>query len=559
MRYWPALMPFLVIGLLAGPVLAGLAGTLGPAFGTVGGKSAFATLFDWPGLPRAAGLSLGTGIAATALSLLLTVLILAGWSGRRGFGVIERLISPLLSVPHAAAALGLAFLIAPSGWIFRLLSPWATGMDAPPNLLILNDPYGLALTLGLVVKEVPFLLLMSIAALPQTQPRRARAVAASLGYGAAVGWLKVVYPRLYPQIRLPVYAVLAYGMSTVDMAIILGPSTPPTLAVQVVRWMNAPDLMQRGLAAAGALGQLGLVLGALGAWRLAEVAGAVLLNRWVWRGGRGAVFSRGISVLGLGATAVVVGAIGLGLVVLGLWSIAHRWHFPNPVPQEFSLHIWHTQAPEIAGVAGTTFVVAALSAGIAAILVIASLQANTISPVPGHIRPVARVLTYLPLLIPQVAFLPGLQWLMLHGGLHSGMVAVVLAHLVFVMPYVYLSLSDPFHAWDTRHALVGQSLGAGPRRVFWQLRMPMLLAPILTAMAVGFAVSVGQYLPTLVIGGGRVATLTTEAVALASGGDRRVIGVYALVQTGLVAVVFVVAMALPRLVWLNRAAMRHGQ
>ena len=39
--------------------------------------------------------------------------------------------------------------------------------------------------------------------------------------------------------------------------------------------------------------------------------------------------------------------------------------------------------------------------------------------------------------------------------------------------------------------------------------------------------SVGQYLPTLFAGNGRVATLTTEAVTLAAGADRRVIGVYA--------------------------------
>ncbi len=39
-----------------------------------------------------------------------------------------------------------------------------------------------------------------------------------------------------------------------------------------------------------------------------------------------------------------------------------------------------------------------------------------------------------------------------------------------------------------------------------------------------------QYLPTLLIGGGRVETLTTETVALASGANRRVIGVTALAQ-----------------------------
>lgn len=49
------------------------------------------------------------------------------------------------------------------------------------------------------------------------------------------------------------------------------------------------------------------------------------------------------------------------------------------------------------------------------------------------------------------------------------------------------------------------------------MRLPMLLAPVLTAVAVGFAASVGQYLPTLLVGGGRLSTLTTEAVALAAG------------------------------------------
>ena len=66
-----------------------------------------------------------------------------------------------------------------------------------------------------------------------------------------------------------------------------------------------------------------------------------------------------------------------------------------------------------------------------------------------------------------------------------------------------------------------------------RVRMPMLLRAILTAAAVGFAVSVGLYLPTLLIGAGRLTTITTEAVALASGGNRRVIGVYAFLQIGL--------------------------
>jgi len=97
---------------------------------------------------------------------------------------------------------------------------------------------------------------------------------------------------------------------------------------------------------------------------------------------------------------------------------------------------------------------------------------------------------------------------------------VILGHVVFVLPYVFLSLGDPFRKWDTRHATIAAALGAPPRRTCGAIRLPMLLAPVLTAAAVGFGVSVGQYLPTLLIGGGRVQTLTTEAVALASGGNR---------------------------------------
>jgi putative thiamine transport system permease protein len=84
----------------------------------------------------------------------------------------------------------------------------------------------------------------------------------------------------------------------------------------------------------------------------------------------------------------------------------------------------------------------------------------------------------------------------------------------------------------------------------------MLLRPVLTAAAVGIAVSVGQYLPTLLIGGGRVVTLTTEAVALSSGGNRRIIGTYAILQMALPALAFAAAVALPALAFRHRRGMQ---
>ena len=146
---------------------------------------------------------------------------------------IQHLISPLLSVPHAAAAFGLAFLIAPSGMIARMLSPELTGWERPPDLLIVNDPMGLAMTIGLIVKEIPFLLLITLAALPQVDLARSRLLAASLGYGRIAGFVFGPWPPIYRQIRLAVFAVLAFSTSVVDVAAILGPTTPAPLAVRL--------------------------------------------------------------------------------------------------------------------------------------------------------------------------------------------------------------------------------------------------------------------------------------------------------------------------------------
>lgn len=548
--------PLFTLLCLIGPVAAGFAGVLAPAFGwfpALGqaelSLAPWRSLFAWPGFESAVRLSIVTSLAATLLSLAATILFCAAWHGTRVFGALERLLSPLLSVPHAAAALGLAFLIAPSGWLARLASPWATGWERPPDLLVLGDPMGLALIAGLAAKEIPFLLLMTLAALTQIPVRRSLLVAETQGYGRVTAWVKTVFPRVYPQIRLPVYAVLAFSASVVDVAIILGPTTPAPLSVQILQWLNDPDLALRFRAAAGAVVQLVLVLAVLGLWRLAEMAAAALGRRWIAAGGRGAaegmLRAGAIAVAGLSAAAILFGLAGL-LV----WSFAGFWSFPDALPQDLTLRTWQRQSEGLLDRMVLTALIAAAATLISLFLVLACLEAED----RHGLKPGRRALwlLYLPLIVPQATFVTGLQTLAIGTGLGGLTAGVIAAHVVFVLPYVFLSLGDPFRSWDPRLGLVAASLGAGPDRVLWQVRLPMLLRPVLTAAAVGFAVSVGQYLPTLLIGLGRVSTLTTEAVALSTGGDRRLVGIYAVAQTAVPLLGFVAAIALPNLVFHNR-------
>ncbi|TDL81527.1 ABC transporter permease subunit [Palleronia sediminis] len=552
------ILPAFTLVALFGPVAAGLVGTLLPAAGYLPAAGfhepsavAVARLAAWPGLIPASALSLGTGVLATSASLVIVVLIVAGWSGTRAFRWIERALSPLLSVPHAAAAFGIAFLIAPSGWIMRLAAT-PLGVTRPPDLLILGDPWGLAMTAGLVAKEVPFLLLMTLAALQQARPGEAAAIARSLGYGRVTGWLKTVFPLVYRQIRLPVYVVLAYSMSVVDVAMILGPSTPPTLSVQIVEWMGDPDLEMRLVAAAGALLQLLLVLGALVLWRAGEKLVARYGRRWA-AGGARHPGDGPVRALGLGLTVLSAGAVLAGLAALAIWSVAGFWSFPDLLPESLTGRTWARHSGDLAEAAVDTMAIALIAALIALILTIGCLESEARRGT--RLTPTGLWLLYLPLLLPQTAFLPGLQTLLLSAGADTGHAPVIAAHLVFVLPYVFFSLGDPWRAWDPRHGLAAAALGASPARVMLAVRLPMLLRPILTAAAVGVAVSVGQYLPTLLIGGGRVATLTTEAVALASGGDRRAIGAFALAQTGAALLPFALAIALPAMLWRNRAGL----
>lgn len=523
--------------------------TLLPAFGilpALGGTQLsldpWRALWAWPGLATSLALTLRTGLTATALSLATAVAVAVAARRSRVLRVAQAAIVPLLAMPHAALAIGFAFLAAPSGWIARLLSPGLTGWTMPPDIAVVHDRWGATLVLGLWLKETPYLLLMILAALAQVAPGASLRVAAALGYAPWRAWLLVVWPRVWPQLRLPTLAVLAFSLSVVDVALVLGPGTPPTLAVQLLRWFDDPDLARWFLGCAGAALLAGLVATCCAAllaaeWLLGRV-GRLLLSS----GKRGRSNADLLALAAAGAVAV----LGAGsLVVLGLWAGAASWRFPDALPTQWRAGAVLERWSGLGDAAVATLWIGFAATALALLLAVAGLRGG------GRVPPVA---VYVPLLVPQTAFLFGFQALLVRLRLDGGAVALVWAHLTFVLPYVILALEQPFAALDPRYARSAAALGASPWRVLWRVTLPLLARPLLAAAAVGFAVSAGLYLPTLFAGGGRVATLTTEAVTLASGGDRRGLAATALAQAALPLLVFTLAVAAPS--W--RARRRRG-
>ena len=248
------------------PIGAGLVGTLLPSFGflpAIGGDAfsldPWRALLAAPGFATSLRLTLVTGLCATVLSTLLAVGIVA-YIHHRAWGLrLGGWLAPLLAMPHSALAIGFAFLIAPSGWLVRLVTPGLTGWEVPPDVSTVGHPSGWALVAALLLKEVPYLMLMTFGALAQVPARAHLPSPVRLGYAPVPAYLKTVLPLVYPQIRLPVYAVLAFSLSVVDVAMIVGPANPPTLAVLAVRWFADPDVRLYFQAAAAATLLLALV------------------------------------------------------------------------------------------------------------------------------------------------------------------------------------------------------------------------------------------------------------------------------------------------------------
>lgn len=508
----------LLVGLVLVPTIAGLLGILAPGLGylpalgfTEPSLAPLTRILALPGLWQSAAMSLAVGLATTAMALLLAIAITAGLESRRISRWLERLAAPLIAVPHLSIAVGAAFLLAPSGWLVRLVAA-PLSLTAPPAFAYGAGYDLVVLGTVLVLKETPFLVAVLVAVARDVEDRRTLALARSLGYGDIEIRLKLLAPQWLARARLAIVAVLVYGIGNVELALVLGPTAPPLLPVLVLDLLTHPDLTKRLDGAAAAL--LLLALTGLGyvTYRVGAALAGLAFRAWLATGPTPSL-TRWLARAGDLATTLLLAFLALTFIVLALWSIAGPWRFPDPFPAILHLELWQRRAPLLLAHGGTTALIAVATALAALVVVLLWLETT------GRTTP--PLWLWLPLVIPQIAFLFGLQVLLLVLGLIPGVVPVILAHLLFVLPYTALLVADSWRHQDPRHAAMARSLGHGPWTTFWRIKLPLLKAPLALAFAVGISVSVALYLPTLFAGGGRVTTLATEAVTLAQGGDRR--------------------------------------
>lgn len=491
------------------PILAGLSWFLAPATHSQAWLSALAD----PRLSDAVKITVFTAVFSTVLALVIAILATILTYPGAVWGSLRRRLPALLAFPHAAFAIGIALLIAPTGWLARLLAT-ALAWQAPPQWVTVQDSYGVSLMFALAIKESWFLLWMLAALLGEQSVNQQMIIARSLGYNRTQVWWKILLPQILPKLAWPLMAVFAYGISVVDMALVLGPTTPPTLAVLTWQWLSDPNLTRVAQGTIGALLLVGLLLT------------GVAIARLLWAGGQQlTAYPRGRRHTGA-ATRWLAHTSGILILMLGLipgimlllWSLTDTWFFPSPLPVSWTLSNWASadMQPLL-----TTLWVASSCVALLLPLTLIWLEWG-----PTRLN----LLIYFPLLLPALPLAAAQYSVLLQLQMDGSAVGLIWSHMAWVLPYMLITLAGPYRAFDNRLITTARALGYTRWQACLRVKWPMLLRPILAATAIGFSVSVAQYLPTVFSGAGRFQTVTTEAIALSAGSDRRILAVQASLQ-----------------------------
>ena len=103
----------------------------------------------------------------------------------------------------------------------------------------------------------------------------------------------------------------------------------------------------------------------------------------------------------------------------------------------------------------------------------------------------------LPLTTPEIVLGSSLATLFLDWDITRGFSTVVIAHIMFQVSFVALTVRARVRGFDWTLEQAAQDLGASPMRTFWKVTFPLILPGILAAALLSFALSLDDFIITL--------------------------------------------------------------
>ena len=219
---------------------------------------------------------------------------------------------------------------------------------------------------------------------------------------------------------------------------------------------------------------------------------------------------------------------------LVVWVFTERWAWPDLFPQVLSdravMEIVRRKG-ELVSLMASSVMISSVVAVLSAVIGILTSRALVLYRFRG--KDLMSFLTVLPLMVPGTVFAMGIQITFIRLGLNNTVAGVILAHLIYSLPYAVCLIMDGTRA-------VGIVLGAGSFQAFRRTTLPMLVPVILSAVSMSYIVSFSQYFLTLLLGGGRVKTFAVVMVPYLQSGSRNIACIYSILFMGITLLVFAV-------------------
>ena len=210
----------------------------------------------------------------------------------------------------------------------------------------------------------------------------------------------------------------------------------------------------------------------------------------------------------------------LPLAVLVAVSASGGWRFPSLLGADPGLASWALLWRSGGRLLGALGVSLALAAATGALAAAAGLPlGRALAGLRGWARAVGAGSAFLPVAAPPLALGVGLQYTFLRWGVGGTFHGVLLAHLVPALGYTALFFLSVFTAFDREIEEEARRLGAGRMQTLFRVTIPLLRRPLAEAFVLGFLVSWAQVPLTLLVGQGRVRTLTVEVLAWIQAGQ----------------------------------------
>ena len=166
---------------------------------------------------------------------------------------------------------------------------------------------------------------------------------------------------------------------------------------------------------------------------------------------------------------------------------------------------------KIADAISNTLTIGLLSAGIATILGLITCVA--MKELGRKWRAIFLSVTNIPILNADIVTGISLMLLFMGMGLKLGYVSILLAHIVFNVPYVILCIMPQLMALDKSFYEAALDLGASPFKAFTSVILPELRPSIFAGFLLAFTMSADDFIITHFTKGAGVDTLTTAIYA----------------------------------------------